>query len=397
MKSANSQRGAAGFVLLLILALLFAALLPAPLSHAMLQATRDRLSARALAQAKAALIGDASLQSAPDQAAFLRLPDIGLGVGNAPSEGSAAPNFSGNATDLSVIGKLPWRTLKLEPLRDGDNECLWYVVSGRFKNQPVTGALNWDTLGQLTLLDANGNVLVEHVAALLIAPGAALAQQDRSMSDAAYAQCGGNYDARNYLDPFDAADAVSGAVHYFSGAINGRVATTTAEKIFRLADGVRYNDAFLAVSSADLFLPLMRRADFAAQISALLDDDYFRTVTISGSKGTDGVNCNQLEAGNQTFCKNWKEMLLLVQPPAPTAVMIDGVPTSDCARVLLFGGSRVGGQVRDTVADKAQPANYLEGDNLMSFAVPVAVGNQFNGNSTFNPDQPEADLLRCLP
>lgn len=396
MNGANSQRGAAGFVLLIMLMLALVALLPIPPGRAAMQTERSRASSQALAQAKAALVGDAALQPSPDAAAFLRLPDLGFGVGNAPAEGSASPNFSGNAKDYPVVGKLPWRTLKLEPLRDGDGECLWYAVSGRFKNTPQTDALNWDTPGQLTLLDAAGNVLAEHAAALLIAPGAVLTGQSRAVSDAAYAQCGGNYDARNYLDPPDPAVAIDGTVHYFPDAINGRVASTSADKTFMLADGIRYDDAFLAVGGGDLFRPVMRRADFSAQVSALLDDGYFRTVAIAGSKGTNNVNCDLLADGNKAFCKNWKEMLLLAQLPEPSPVMLDGVPTPDCARVLLFGGSRSAAQIRVSAADKSLPGNYLEGDNLASFAAPVAAANRFSGNAAFSADRPDADLLRCL-
>ncbi|MDR2195119.1 MAG: hypothetical protein LBE50_00755 [Gallionellaceae bacterium] len=393
MISARKQRGAAGFVLLLLLMLALVALLPASPGRATVRAAHDRVSAQTLAHAKAALIGDAALQSPINEAAFLRLPDIGIGVGNAPAEGGAAPNFSGNIKDFSVIGKFPWRSLILEPQRDGNNECLWYAVSGRFKNTPLTDALNWDTPGQLTLLDADGNVLVERAAALVIVPGVLADNQQRARADAAYSQCGGNYDARNYLDPFNPAAATA---NYFPDASNGRVAASTTDKTFQLADGVRYNDAFLAVSSAELFQLVTHRADFAAQIAALLDEhDYFSAVAISGNKGTDSVNCNNLlNEDNKVFCKNWKEMLLLVQLPAPTPALLDGAPTPDnCARVLLFGGARAVTQIRNTTADKLQPANYLEGDNLTSFVG----GDQFGGNATFDADHPDADLLRCLP
>ena len=63
------------------------------------------------------------------------------------------------------IGRLPWKTLRLPDLRDGDGERLWYAVSTHFKrttaNQcPVPGGpncLNSDTGGTLTVRDSSGS------------------------------------------------------------------------------------------------------------------------------------------------------------------------------------------------------------------------------------------------
>jgi hypothetical protein len=297
----------------------------------------------------------------------------------------------------------------LPPLRDGQGECLWFVVSGRFKNSPPTDALNWDTLGQIDVIDGSGNVILGNVAALIVDPGAALDGQNRALADPAYAQCGGNYDARNYLDPYDAANAVAGQVNYFATGTNHRVAAGTGNEPFVMTRGNHYNDRFLTITVDDIFQPIIRRSDFAAQIAALLDDSDLRaqvetghaqTVAVSGSatKGADNLNCGSIaNSANRAFCKNWKEMLLLTQLPSAASIDIDGAPTPPCHRVLLFAGQRTATQVRNSATDKLDPANYLEGDNLAAFATPTAHTATFSGSSTFSWRSPGSDILRCLP
>ena len=118
------------------------------------------------------------------------------------------------------------------------------------------------------------------------------------------------------------------------------------------------------------------------------------TVSGLGTKGTNNVNC--ATAINQTFCTNWKEMLLLTQL-STQSITIDGSPTAPCNRVLIFGGQKTAAQVRLTATDKSNPANYLEAPNLTAFAVPSTPSSNFAGASTFNANTPSSDLLRCIP
>ena len=392
----NQQHGAALIFMLLIVILGAASLLLNSLNHMTVNIKRDQKTTEALSLAKMALIGDAVSQMPINSAGYLRLPDLGFTLGMIPAEGSAAPNFTGNNKDYSVIGKLPWRTLGLEPLHDGQGECLWYVVSGHFKNTPSTNILNWDTPGQINLVDANGNIIANNLAALIVASGPVLDGQNRLQSDPAYAQCGGNYDARNYLDPYISSNAATAPSNYFSGSLNNRVTTNTFNRLMAMAASAHNNDRFLLITPDEIFRRVMRRADFPARISSLLKDVYFQSVVIAGNKGTDNVNCNLLDAGNISFCKNWLEMLLLTQLPSPSPVSIDGTFTGDCSRVLIFGGMKNATQLRLSVSNKTSPSNYLEGVNLAAFATPVALASSFAGFSMFNVNHPSTDILSCL-
>jgi len=381
------QQAAALMVMLLIMIMGSVAFLLSSLNSSAIQVERDKKTTIALAEAKEALIGDTVSSLSLATAGYLRLPDLGFGIGNVPAEGSSPPNFSGNDTDYSVIGKVPWKTLGISPSRDGQGECIWYVLSGRFKNDPTTNsAFISDTLGQIDVVDGNGNAIASNIVALLIAPGLPLDGQNRALSNPAYTQCGGNYDARNYLDPYKNSDAVSGNVNYFTGSTDNRIALNTNDKQFVMTLNNHYNDRFLFITADDIFRPIVRRADYSAQITQLMSDPYFHSVSIAGTKGTDSVICNNLNTpANQILCTNWLKLLLLKST------------TGSCSRVLLFGGQKTAAQVRITTSDIGKPSNYLEGSNLTYFAAPSANSSNFTGTSAFNANNPSSDLLWCIP
>ncbi len=394
MKLISKQKGIALLVFATVLAAAAATVTVKALNHSSgnTQITRDRITAAALAQAKDALIGYASTykDANPNVPFYMNgyLPNPDLGPGE-NQEGKAVGNFSGNRKDYSVIGKAPWKKLGVTPPRDGQGECLWYVVSGRFKNTPLTDELNWDTQGQIDIIDGNGNPIASNVAALLVAPGRPQTGQNRARpdpTDTQYIQCGGNYNARNYLNS------------YFTGSTNNRVAPSTNNKSFVMEN----YDRFLFISVDDIFRPVIQRRDFRDQISALLNDGIFihhlNTITIAGQKGTNNINCNNTtNSDNQNFCKNWETMLLLTQLSTPATITIDGVTSPVCTRVLIFGGKKTADQVRLTSNDKNNPDNYLEAPNRAAFDAPTAHSSNFIGASTFSASNPSADLLRCIP
>ena len=385
IRHAPQESGIALIGVLTVLTLVGLSLFLGQFNAASYQARRIQTTSKALAEAKDALIGDAVSRMPIHENGYLRLPDIGQ------AEGIAALNFTGNNKNLSVLGKYPWKTLRSEVLRDGHSECLWYVVSGRYKMTPATDALNWDTLGQIDVIDDHGNAIATGLAALLVAPGTPIAEQDRTLADPGYIQCGGNYDSRNYLDTYNIANAVAGEVNYFTGSTHGRIAATEDNKRFVMASSEHYNDHFLKVTVDDIFRPLIRRKDFSTAIDDLLGNPAFKSMVISGPKGTDNLAC-----GTDMFCRNWKEMLFLTELPVPAEITIDGASSPVCTRILIFAGKRTAGQNRNTPVEKSSANNYLEGPNLASFNTPTAAALDFSGASKFDWHSPETDLIRCL-
>lgn len=398
--------------MLVLLALWGLYLFVGQLSGTQMRLANEQRGAAALAGAKEALLADAISRSAIKDAAYLRVPDLGadlVGVGWVAGEGNASPTFPGSGKDRSVVGKFPWKTLGSGPLRDQYGECLWYILAGRFQIAPKTDALNWDSQGQIDVIDSSGNVAASNLVALIVAPGRALDTQSRALANAAYSECGGNYDARNYLDSFASADAIAGQLNYFIGSINNRGAPDANKKSFVMAQTDHYNDRFLFITVDDIFTPLSRRSDFATAIATLLDQPTFqthlRTITVAGNKGTDNVDCRcnyspcALVAGDafQDFCENWKEMLLLTELPAASSITINGAASAICSRVLFFGGRKTATQSRVTSVDKANKDNYLENQNAVSFGVPIASAVNFSGALAFDSGAPARDLVRCLP
>lgn len=400
------QTGLALIAMLMLIGLWGLYLFVGQLSATRLQAERAGNAAAALAEARETLIGDAILRLPVSDAAYLRMPDLGSNAGVA-SEGRASLTFSGDGKDFSVVGKFPWKTLSSAVPRDESGECLWYVVSGRFKiDTPLlkTDVLNWDTQGQINVFDGSGNAIASKLAALIVAPGRALSGQSRTLADPVYTECGGNYDARNYLDPFDSSNNIAGHLNYFILSTNNRVARTEADKGFVMTGTDYYNDRFLLVTVEDVFNPLIKRSDFATAIDTLLATPAFQTVAITGPKGTGPVDPSDPSfnlfcstAADVVFCKNWKEMLLLTQLPTPAQITIDGVLSANCNRVVIFGGRRTTGQSRNNATEKLDKNNYLEGANASSFNAPIATATTFSGASTFDFRSPSTDLIRCLP
>jgi type II secretory pathway pseudopilin PulG len=446
------QRGATFMVMLVILIMGITAYLVSSLSSSAMRVKQDEVTANTLVQAKEALIGYAATYGDihPGQMyGYLPLPDLGSSRNGTPDEGNAAGNFSGNHKNLTVIGRLPWRTLGLPPLQDSQGQCLWYAVSGSFQNNQTADVMNWDSLGHFDTYSSNGTALgtvsttganyAQRPVAIIFSTGAVLQGQNRQASGTdTVTTCGGNYDVRNYLDSFNPNTNINNIVNYFAdpphnnsadyaygltaasngsqlsaaallapkNIIFGDVEVNIAGSIVKIA-----NDKILTITTDDIFRPIIRRSDFAQQIGFLLDDPDFRlqvetghvgkTVAISGAgtKGADNIDCTSIGIPvNREFCNNWKEMLLLTQLPSTSSITIDGSLTAAiCNRVLIFGGQRFTGQVRATTTDKSSPANYLQAPNLAAFAVPVANSSNFSGLSAFVVNNPSADVLRCLP
>jgi len=428
-------------VMLVLVVVGSAAFLVSALNRSGMKNEADKNTAQILSQAKEALIGYAITygDNYPNQVfGYLPLPDLGTSRTPLSKEGDAAGSFTGNTTNLSVIGRLPWRKLGLPPIRDGQGECLWYAVSGSFQNINKADVLNWDSIGHFDNYSSNGTSVgtvsttganhAQRPVAVIFSAGAVLQGQNRqtSVTDSVDS-CGGNYDVRNYLDTYNADTNINSIINYFSGSTNN--STGYAYNLTNVTNGSQLNAADLAapkniifgdtevnisgnrvkiandrivtITTDEIFRTIIRRSDFSVQINNLLADLDFLLQAQNpplGTKGTDNISCNVISnVKNKNFCNNWKEMLLLTRLPVMSSITIDGTASVACNRVLIFGGQRTPGQTRITVTDKSSPANYLEATNLANFSTPIAVSNNFNGASAFNVNNPGSDVLRCLP
>jgi hypothetical protein len=243
-------------IMMIILVLGVVTVLVSSFNSSAVNIERDKTTAQALAQAREALIGyavtyaDTHSNTVPG---YLPCPDRS-GTGGSTGEGSS-DTCSG--TDISTLGRLPWRTLGLEPLRDGYGECLWYAVSGTYQNNPKTDMMNWDTRGLLKVSDANGNSMSD-VVAVIFAPGPPLTGQDRAASSPATAPtCGGNYTASNYLDSDGTHD---------NSAVSGNASATSS---FYSGTSSQMNDKLIYITRQDIWNAMLKRNDFMTTLKTM--------------------------------------------------------------------------------------------------------------------------------
>lgn len=218
------QRGMAMLVLLLVLIVTAVAFFAPTVDGYALKIKRDKITAAALAQAKDALIAFAARN--PTLPGGLPCPDTN-------NDGSSDP--CGTA-GKSRIGRLPWKTLGIPDLRDADGECLWYAVSGRFKN--IAGStINSDRNGQFIVLANDGITFLAgstpetRAIAVIFAPGRVVNGQNRS--SAGTTVCGGNNTAANYLDALGAVNnsVVSGTANATSTFIAGDISDIFSDRL----------------------------------------------------------------------------------------------------------------------------------------------------------------------
>ena len=168
MKARASKRRQRGGALLIIAALLvlgigWGAMTALGKTAPPGQAEREIKTAAALQAAKQALLGyvvQLAARSDNPVPGQLPCPEALTAIG-----GTSAGDE--DTTCSSLVGRLPWRTLGIAPLYDGDAEPLWYVLSPGFRSAP----LNFASTGQLPYTSGG---TASNVVAIIIAPGAPL-------------------------------------------------------------------------------------------------------------------------------------------------------------------------------------------------------------------------------
>ena len=397
-------RGNGLLAVLLILGLLAAAGLLANGELASLARMRAQArSLAALSQARAALLGYAISYAE-------RHPGEGYGYLPCPDAGNtgSTPIGACGMRELGRFGRLPWRTLGLPALRDGWNECLWYAVAASVKHNPKALALNWDSPGQFLLTAPQGSPLSPdaRIVAVLLAPGPALATQQRPAGSAH--DCSGSdsveADLARYLDQDHPVS--------FSGALAIRQGT---------GDDPNVNDLLAWIELDDIYAALRRRSDFAPYINQIIETaasafavrireaDFIaslgepRGALLTGAlpaAATLGLTAAAADAHD-----NWRDQFrfaLCTTPGNCISVARNNPPlTEHCHAVLLFGGERRRDsdppQRRSSVDERADPAQYLEDPNAGNLRDGTPA---FAGSARFQVADPSlpatGDVIRCV-
>lgn len=266
----RSQRGMAVIVMLLILIVGGSYFLVNKLSRARSDIDRDMKTSAALATAKEALIAYAVTyyEQFPGEFGFLPCPNMA----GALSDGSSNGNCG--AKNVSRVGRLPWRSLGIDAVRDGAGECLWYAVTGSYKHNlsvaTKTDMLNEDTNGMFRVFDTNNTLLAgatpeSRAVAVIIAPGVRGNLQNRNTLATGTEVCGGNYTASNYLE-------VLGGINNSDLALTADTVDDFVTAIDRSSASLTptFNDRVAYITQADIWSAVKRRTDFNNKITGLL-------------------------------------------------------------------------------------------------------------------------------
>ena len=261
------QRGAALLLPMLVVLIASSSVLLANLGRDELKFRQRTDTQQSLAEARNALINYALLNSDLNSGRSISLPCPDIDDGGGFAEGVAHTTACGVSGE-TVIGRLPWRTLDIPSLKDASAACLWYVVSGSYKDADASTAamINWDSNGQLQLIRVTsgdivaGSLAADRPAAIVFAAMQPVSSQTRP-AVVAGSQCAPGAVATAYLDD-DPATGVSNAVLIGVADVIDRVAVT---------DGVNedHNDRVITVTRSDIARRLLQRPDFEPRMRSL--------------------------------------------------------------------------------------------------------------------------------
>ncbi len=261
------QRGAALLMMMLAVIIAMSTVMLSKLNRNDLRTRQLTQTQATLAEARAALLDFAMLNpdTNPLQPHSLPCPDIDDTGGFAEGE---AHSSSCGAQGVSVTGRLPWRTLGIPALKDAASACLWYVVSGSYKQagSDTQTMINSDSNGQLQLLDIETGTIREgqdpedRPIAMIFAAMQPLAGQTRP-GYVAGQNCSAGADAASYLDT----DSVSGVAN------STLLSSADVVDLLAVASGwsEEHNDRVVTISRADLERAVRGRADFLGTMRGL--------------------------------------------------------------------------------------------------------------------------------
>jgi hypothetical protein len=330
------------------------------------EAQRQRITGRALAQAKEALIAYAAERPIT--------PVVGPGYLPCPDTDddgwaeSTCGSLSGHLGQADRLGRLPWKTLGLADPRDGHGERLWYAVSSRHKGllncaasrecRDLTPA---SALGTITVRDARGAVIhdgtrddVSHAAdggaiAVVIAPGPALVRIDGRVQrrDCTVGDC---RDPANYLDvaPASAGGEDNAAFHDRNDARAGNVDGFIHGPVASADGTVAVNDRLTVVGYADLMPRVQARVALEAAHCLRRATALPRPVAACGTSehlgriegAFDDAACN-LAAHEPAWWTAWKPFVLYAVAPAGGLDVVDegGRTLASARRFAVVAGS----------------------------------------------------------
>jgi hypothetical protein len=404
-KSCNSnciQFGAALLIMMLILIILSSTFLLSIVSGNNAKFEREKKTSAALVEAKNALLGYATSINLFDplctvscsRPGDLPCPDINNdGLEDAPCQ----------------LGRLPWKTLGLDDLRDGNGDRLWYAVSNRFKHDNRVFPLNSDTAGTISIRDENGNLLQDATGstgsvAVVISVGKPIIRQDTTVQ---LRTLGNENNAAHYLDNAlgeDNADFIDGGAN---GFIKGVINDANGNPVL--------NDQLILVSQSDMMNAIEPRVarEVVNAVSTYFSVNSFypspaifsdvsclgkATIAAGFCLPNSTVNGGRVPANpspswnatsfsfligtanNNWFQQNgWRELIYY-----SNGVLTFMPGTISKNIIVIATGPVIGPQIRALNTDKILESNYLELENLTPLDKTYLRLPTIQHNNTFN-------------
>jgi hypothetical protein len=374
-----------------------------------MKADRYRVTQDALEQAKAGLIAYAVAD--PNRPGSLPCPD-------ADNDGQSlvGTDYVGSAC-VTLVGRLPWITLRLPDLRDASGEPLWYAVSSDFQANNTTVPLNSDTayLAGNTSLTITGNQAASNLPAIVIAPGPTLRRADGVAQSRACPGAGCST-ASNFLDVFGADNATGATTRTFisadeSNTFNDRLLPVYSDDIMslverrvgrELAQNLRSHFdnwssppavADTTFSNFKGFYPWPATFNDPSNVAAgvtntsggLLPFDASTVVWTSAStslgSGCTGINTTQITCTGMVVCVNFPPFIVLpcllnitgrvsnvstafLVPPEETSVTVSGPNIGTLTKVWTLNKGTAGSQSSQNLDFSLSSGSFLPGINL---------------------------------
>ncbi len=246
----SRQQGVILLMIVVVAVLAFISYIASRQSLVDIQLQRQDRTQQALQQAKQAIIAYAVNYPEIKTTATIRGPGYLL-CPDTDNDGIAENSCNGSAT----VGRLPWLTLGLGDIRDGDNERLWYAVSENYDytSSPANKRMNTATTGNITLRNSDGSILFDGASAnalvaVVISPGTVLRRDDGVQQN----RGPGNNAPVDYLDNVNGVEDNAGfSQNGQNGFITGPVLDANGQ--------VLVNDRFATVRYDDIMAPVHQR------------------------------------------------------------------------------------------------------------------------------------------
>ncbi len=274
----KKQNGIALLVLVIAIALTLSAYYFSSISVVDIKIDNLEKTRIALKQAKQALINYAVMHAdgagSGDLGEYGYLPCPHTKIIPSFTEEGVQDGSCGGKNKNSV-GYLPWDSLDSNVLRDGSGSCLWYAVSGSYKNNLNSDLINEDTNGMFQLVDSSGAVVTgnateDRIVAIIFSPGSALASQSRTIDNAT--NCGD--DGTNpsaYLEGNGVTNNadLSGDVDTIDQFIH---ASITSDSPVPPSIVPPYNDYFITITREEIWSAIITRNDFNNKMTVLTEE-----------------------------------------------------------------------------------------------------------------------------